>query len=139
MRIKNNYNVTYTMSKTDDTITAVTALVTVENFDTVLTMISGMAEYARAINESNVVIPSPSSRLFVGVARLKEGDVNDVEKAKDIARAKAFRKANKEMKNLVIKYREEINKGVKTIDDLINGTLDKVDEYQSDIDNLTAK
>lgn len=132
-RFKNHFDVTYQVNKDN---TAVTAIVKFHN--------SGSDSRLRdLINAENSLNGQWRMNFFhqnfVGVARLKDGDTCDVEKAKAIARAKALRKANKMVANFAAEVVDSIIAAANDYGQIAAGTYMKAIQYQRDIDKLTGK
>ena len=130
-RFKNHFDVTYQVNKDN---TAVTAIVKSRRPDVRLVALID-AENALDGKWNREFL----RQSFVGVARLKDGDTCDIEKAKAIARAKALRKANKMVANFAAEMIDNIIATANFYGQFSDGTYMKALQYQKDIDKLTGK
>ena len=81
-------------------------------------------------------IISPFNQIFQGVATLKEGDVNNIELAKKIARKKAVRQMFKCYKNSLKNCYDQIINISTEIETSRNSVLRKVDKITDEIKEL---
>ena len=130
-RFKNHFDVTYQVNKDN---TAVTAIVKFHRPD---------ARLFALIDAENSLDGKWNRDFFhqnfIGVARLKDGDTCDVEKAKAIARAKGLRKANKMVANFAAEVVDSIIAAANDYGQSAADTYMKAIQYQRDIDKLTGK
>ena len=77
--------------------------------------------------------------VFVGKAELKDGDINDVELAKKIARTKALRQANGVMASIIKEVEDTMFKRVVYLRQIVKGTKNMSTEYAVRALELTAR
>lgn len=77
--------------------------------------------------------------VFKGVARLKDGDTNDVELAKEIARKKAMRQLYSVYFNEINKAIDNVYRGIDNYLDLNSRILAKYTELNEEIEELVKE
>lgn len=131
MKIKTLYSVKYIVNEDK---TAVTAVATVERFDKVFYkynyIISQLTDY-KSYELDKV--------KFVGVARFKNGDINNIEEAKKIARWKALRQGNSFFKRLAFDWVDVLRTTETELFEKGCAAINKCNEYDRKIIKATRK
>ena len=121
MKIKTLYSVKYTVNEDK---TAVTAVATVERFDKVF------YKYNYIISQLTGYKSYELDKVkFVGVARFKNGDINNIEEAKKIARWKALRQGNSFFKRLAFDWVDVLRTAETELSEKGFAAIHKCNEY----------
>jgi hypothetical protein len=143
-RIKNPYTFEYFVNEEKGTVTC-NAIVATGDVDNELYImirnyrlitgrdyVKGYREYTKSITQTHTPL------VFTGVARLKTNDVNDIDFAKKIARAKALRQANKIISDIIDVCADMLFAENQRLMTYSIGTSLKAEEYDREISDLLS-
>lgn len=137
-RIKNPYTFEYFVNAEKGTVTCVITgdiddelYTTIRNYRliTVRNYVKGYRKYTENMH---------TPWVFTGVARLKTNDVNDIDFAKKMARAKALRQANKIISNIIETCADAFFAEYQRLMNYSIGTSLKAEGYDREISDLLS-
>ena len=128
MRVKNTYNFSYNINEDKGTVVCIAK---VEHFDR--KFIEMLSDANLITDKRMIYVGDFYDKVFTGKAVLKDGDVNDLEKAKKIARNKALRQANGVFASTVWYCREIFYNKLMESEELYAGTMNKRNEYAENV------
>lgn len=134
MRVKNTYSFVYNINENKGTVYCIAK---VEHLDN---------KFIELLSDANFMTTKKMpyvgdfySKTFVGRAILKDGDINDIEMAKKIARNKALRQANGVFASIIWECREVFYNKLMKSEELYAGTVYKRKEYAEKVYLNTRK
>lgn len=140
-RIKNPYTFEYFVNAEKGTVTC-NAIVAIRDMDNKFYVIIKKyrlitrRDYVKGYRKYTENVCTPL--VFTGVARLKTNDINDIDFAKKIARAKALRQANKIISNIIETCADAFFAENQRIMTYSIGTSLKAEEYDREISDLLS-
>ena len=140
-RIKNAYKFEYFINEKGD---AVTCKIALEWFDLDTKLKETINHVRKITNRTKIAgydlyATMENPMKIIGTARLKDGDISDIEFAKKIARAKALRKANKIMANIVEECSDILRDESYRLLAYAAGTSYRAELYDREISDLLSR